>query len=145
MRQERKLAASLAERSGFKSMVALCQRGRHHPLPQPIALALRDPELPRDLVRIQPVLEQGGDALELAGMRRPPAPARDAQHVRLQPGLDRVGGVAVEAARLLEMDLEACAVPGLVVARMAQGEDEIEHVLAPRRAALPALLVGMVD
>src|SRR6266852_54871 len=53
----------------------------HRPLPQPIALALRDPEFPRHLVRVQSRLEQRGHAFELAEMERPPAPARDADAV----------------------------------------------------------------
>src|SRR5471032_342486 len=80
------------------------------PRPQPIALALRDPELARDLVRVQPVLEQRRDAVELADTGRPPCPARPAHPVGRQPRLDWLDRIAIEAARLFEMDFQARAV-----------------------------------
>ena len=46
----------------------------------------------------------------------------------LEPGLERQDELAVDAARLLDMDLEARALRCAVVARPAQAERGVEHV-----------------
>jgi hypothetical protein len=46
----------------------------------------------------------------------------------LEPGLERLDVLAVDAARLLDMDLEARALRCAVVARPPQAERAVEHV-----------------
>src|SRR5262249_18339435 len=62
-----------------------------------------------------------------------------------QPRLERLGIVADEAAQLLEVNFEARALVGLVVLRMHEVDDGVEHVLALAGAALRAVLAGMMD
>ena len=93
-------------------------------------------------------------ALVLHDRDRHAGPARQIELLRVQGkcevGIGRVdvqaiGKVlALQAARLLEMDLEARAVLRLVVGGVLQRHYEVEHVLAAVGAALPAFLVGMV-
>src|SRR5204863_3458556 len=63
----------------------------------------------------------------------------------LQAGLERLGIVAVDAARLFQVNLEPRAVRGHVVARAPQADRRVEHVLAPGGAALLTALAGMMD
>ena len=49
---------------------------------------------------------------------------------KLELSLKGFGLVAMYAARLLEMNLEACALSRLVVSRTAQRKRRVEHILA---------------
>jgi autotransporter passenger strand-loop-strand repeat protein len=109
-----------------------CQQSHlHRALAQPIALRLGQAELLRRLRRVEAVPEQRHDAVELAEMGLPPVPAHHADSVQRHACLDRFRVVAEEAARFLEMDLEARAILRLVVTRLPHRHDDIEHVLAP--------------
>lgn len=52
---------------------------------------------------------------------------------QLEPCLERRDVLAVDAARLLDVDLEAGALRGAVVARPAQGERGVGHVRRRRK------------
>ena len=83
--------------------------------------------------------------MQLAVLRRLPSPVDAAVGIGAEPGLDRLDGVAVQPARFVEMNLEARALACPVVGGAAQRQHEVEHVLAPRGAALFAGLVGVVN
>ena len=56
-----------------------------------------------------------------------------------------VRSLGQQAARLLDVQLEAGALARQVVGRPADGDHQVEHVLAARGAALLTLLVGVMD
>ena len=69
--------------------------------------------------------------------RRQPRP-------KLELGLEWLGLVAVDASRLLEVNLKPRTLFWRVVLRPPQQERGVEYVLAATGAALAAVLVGMV-
>src|SRR5205807_9400340 len=94
---------------GDRSRLTVNQPHLHCLLPQPIGLRPGDAGFARYLRRVQPQLEELDDAVEIAEVEGAPVPTRDAERVDVQARLDRVCRLAVEIARLLEMELEACA------------------------------------
>jgi hypothetical protein len=72
----------------------------------------RDPEFPCRLAHGEAGLEERHGVLELRGGKRLPLEACDAVAIGHETGLERIGRVAEQVARLLEMDLEVCAVGG---------------------------------
>src|SRR6185312_2838546 len=85
------------------------QSACRHALAQPIRLAFGDAELARDLVGVQALAQQRCHAVQVLLVDRSPIPLHAAFVAETEPRLDRFERWASQAARLLDVQLEAGA------------------------------------